>query len=354
MYEDITYDLIIARCLARVPNTIDKREGSIIYDALAPACVELAQMYVELDTVLNESFADTASREYLILRCSEQGIEPIPATSAILKAVFNIDVPTGQRFSLGSLTYIVTEKINTEIHTYKVKCETAGIVGNENLGSLIPIGTVEGLTSAELTEILVAGEDEEDTEVLRKRYKTKVQVQSFGGNKQQYIDEVNTVQGVEGVKVIPAWNGGGTVKVIFITTNYRKPSQSTIDFVQEQIDPLAYTGDGEGIAPIGHKVTVVGVDEITTNISFHIVFDDNYTWANIQDQVTTALENYLAGLREEWAESAYLVVRIAKIELLLLDIEGVADVQNIALNTIESNLTLGAYEIPILGSVTNG
>lgn len=354
MYENITYEAIMARCLARVPNTIDKREGSIIYDSLAPACLELAQMYVEMDTILNESFADTASREYLILRCAEQGIEPIPATSTILKAVFNIDVSIGQRFSLGSLTYIVTEKITTKTYTYKVKCETAGVVGNENLGTLIPIGSVDGLTSAELTEILVAGEDEEDTEVLRKRYKTKVQVQSFGGNKQQYIDEVNTVQGVEGVKVIPTWNGGGTVKVIFISTNYRKPSQGTIDFVQEAIDPLAYTGNGVGIAPIGHKVTVVGVDEVIANIGFHIVFDVNYSWANVQGKVSEALEDYLAGLREEWAESAYLVVRIAKIELIILDVEGVADVQNITINSLESNLTLGAYEIPTLGSVTNG
>lgn len=359
MYENITYEVIMARCLARVPNTIDKREGSIIYDALAPACVELAQMYVEMDTILNETFADTASREYLILRCAEQGLTPVAATYAILKGVFNIDVLIGQRFSLGSLTYIVTEKITSEVHTYKLKCETAGIVGNENLGSLIPIGTVEGLTTAELTEILVAGEDEEDTEVFRKRYKTKVQAKSFGGNKQQYLDEVNTVQGVGGLKVIPAWNGGGTVKVVFIGTTYRKPNTSTIEYVQQQIDPLAYTGDGVGIAPIGHKVTVAGVDEITTNIGFHIVFDDNYSLANVKDKVieakvTEALEEYLAGLREEWADSAYLVVRIAKIELLILDVEGVADVQNITINSIESNLTLGAYEIPVLGSVTNG
>ena len=42
MYEHITFDVILERMMDRVPNNIDKREGSIIYDALAPAAVELA------------------------------------------------------------------------------------------------------------------------------------------------------------------------------------------------------------------------------------------------------------------------------------------------------------------------
>ena len=57
MYEHITFDVILERMMDRVPNNIDKREGSIIYDALAPAAVELAQMYIELDVILNETFA---------------------------------------------------------------------------------------------------------------------------------------------------------------------------------------------------------------------------------------------------------------------------------------------------------
>ena len=36
-YEEMTYERIMSRCLARVPGTVDKREGSIIYDAIAPA-----------------------------------------------------------------------------------------------------------------------------------------------------------------------------------------------------------------------------------------------------------------------------------------------------------------------------
>ena len=71
MYEEMTYEVIMQRLLNRVPDTFDKREGAIIFDALAPAAAELAQLYVQLDVVLNQTFADTATGEYLEKRCAE-------------------------------------------------------------------------------------------------------------------------------------------------------------------------------------------------------------------------------------------------------------------------------------------
>ena len=64
MFEEMSFELIMNRMLSRVNTDVDKREGSIIWDALAPAAAELALMYIQLDTVLNEAFADTAKREY--------------------------------------------------------------------------------------------------------------------------------------------------------------------------------------------------------------------------------------------------------------------------------------------------
>ena len=36
MYENITYESILQRMLDRIPDDMDKREGAVIYDALAP------------------------------------------------------------------------------------------------------------------------------------------------------------------------------------------------------------------------------------------------------------------------------------------------------------------------------
>ena len=87
MYEHITYESILQRMLDRIPASMDKREVGIIFDALAPAAIELQLMYIEFDIILSETFGDTASREYLIKRAAERGVIPYPATNAVLKAV---------------------------------------------------------------------------------------------------------------------------------------------------------------------------------------------------------------------------------------------------------------------------
>lgn len=165
MYENTTYETILERMLARVPDKFDKREGSVIWDTHSPTAIELQILYIELDTILREAYGDTASREFLILRCQERGIVPYQATRATLKGVFvpnNIDV-SHQRFNIGDINYIVTDKIVDG--EYRVECETAGKIGNQFLGTMIPMEYIKGLQSAELTEILIPGEDEEDTKI---------------------------------------------------------------------------------------------------------------------------------------------------------------------------------------------
>lgn len=85
MYENITYEVILNRMLDRVPDYMDKREGSVIYDAMAPAAVEMQNLYIELDWALEQVFVGTADRDNLIRRCAEWGIIPYPATRAVLK-----------------------------------------------------------------------------------------------------------------------------------------------------------------------------------------------------------------------------------------------------------------------------
>ena len=352
MYEDITYELILQRMIDRVlaqnPN-IDTREGSIIYNALAPAAVELQNMYIQLDTILNESFADTQTRDYLIKRCAERGIIPEPATKAILKGEFNIDVPIGSRFSLDMLNYIVIEKISDGI--FKLECETPGSEGNQQFGTLIPIDYIEGLTSAKLTELLIPGEDEEDTESLRERYFNSLESQSFGGNIADYKEKTKQLPGVGGVKVYPVWNGGGTVKLVIIDSTYNVPSSTLIDAVQTAVDPIQNQGKGVGFAPIGHVVTVEGVSATTINISTNITYQEGWTWADIEPYVHKAIDDYFFELASSWENENNLIVRISQIETRILNIAGVVDIENTTINGQAQNFVLGADNIPVRGEV---
>jgi len=351
MYENMTYEVILQRMLDRVPDTMNKREGSIIYDALAPAAVELTLAYMQFDMILNESFGDTASRDYLIRRAKERGLTPEPATKAILQGEFtpvNIDV-LNKRFNLGSLNYVVTELISPGV--YKVQCETEGTIGNQYLDDIIPIDYIEGLETAKLTQVLIPGEDEEDTEVFRQRYFASFGEKSYGGNVTDYLTKTNSIPGVGSTKVTPIWDGGGTVKLTILDATYNKASSTLIDAVQNAIDPSPQ-GEGWGIAPIGHIVTVDTVEEVTIDIDATITFDSGYSWESLQVQVTAAIEDYLLELRTSWANQSNLIVRIVQIETRLLAIEGIIDISGTTINDDASNLTLTNYQIPVLGSIT--
>lgn len=352
MYEAITYDVIMQRMIDRVISqnaNLDVREGSIIWSALAPAAIELANMYIELDLILNETFADTASREMLIKRAAERGITPEPSTKAILKGEFNIDVPIGSRFSQDALNYVVLEKISTGV--FKMQCETYGSIGNDNLGVLIPIDYVEGLTTAQLTEVLIPGEDDEDTEALRQRYYNSLNSEVFGGNIADYKEKTKSIAGVGGVKVYPVWNGGGTVKLVITNSDFGVPSSVLIDEVQTDIDPVANQGEGYGIAPIGHVVTVVGVESTTINIVTTISYQSGYTWADIKPYAEATIDSYFKTLSEDWENELNLVVRISQIETRLLALNGVVDIQNTTINGGTVNIQLGANNIPLRGSI---
>ena len=351
MYEHVTYESILQRMLDRVPNNVDKREGSIIYDALAPAAIELQLMYIALDVIMTESFADTASRDYLIKRASERGITPTPATSAILKGVFTpatIDV-LGKRFSCGELNYVAIEKITDG--EYQMQCETTGLDGNASFGHIIPIDYIDGLETAELTEILILGEDEEDTEVFRKRYFESLELQPFCGNIADYKRITTSIEGVGGVKVVPVWNGGGTVKLTVIDSTFGVPTNELIELVQNNIDPVGHSGEGVGLAPIGHVVTVFGVQGRTIDIVTNITYQTGWNWDSAKSYILNAINQYFNDLAETWDENENLIIRISQLEARILACEGVLDVSGTTLNGSTSNMSLDANEIPIRGTV---
>lgn len=358
--EKMTYENIISRMLARVPDSLDKREGSVIWDALAPAAMELENMYFVLQQFMKETFADTASREYLIRRASERGLKPYPASKAILKAVFDIDVPLGSRYSLEDLNYIVISKIQDNsisgLKEYQIECETKGSVGGRKTGNLIPIDYISGLSRAEITELLIPGDDEENTENFRQRYFDSFNVKAYGGNISDYKQKVHEIDGVGAVKVTPVWKGGGTVLLTIIDSDFNKASSILIDKVQQIIDPTK-DGTGVGVAPIGHIVTVQGTNDIVINITTNLSFEPNYSWSLVKLKVEETLKEYLLELRKNWSlkneiKSNNLVVRIARIESKILNIEGILDIQGTTINGSANNLQLGEYDLPSFGGVT--
>lgn len=345
----MTFEEILKRALSRVPNDMDKREGSPIYLALAPACFELAEAYMELESIRNMTYADTSIGEDLTRRCAERAVYRRPATYALRKGVLNTNVPLGTRFRLDETTYSVTKEL--ESNTYELQCEQPGAIGNAYVGALLPITYIKGLMSAELTDILVPGEEVEEDESLRKRYFESLESEAYGGNVADYKNKTKAIDGVGGVKVYPVWNGGGTVKLVIVDTEYNKPNPTLIEKVQTLIDPVQNQGEGRGIAPIGHVVTVEGVKETSITIASQITLQEGYEWRDVEEGSKKAIRDYFKELCKTWEEVEGIVVRISYIETRILGVTGVLDIQNTLLNEQGQNLVLEVNHIPVLGGI---
>lgn len=353
--DQMTFEYIMARMLERVPNTIDKREGSVIYDALAPAAAELTKAYIELDVVMDETFVDTASMQYLILRCKERGVKIEGETAAVIKGAFEpetIELRAGTRFNFDQINYVVTEKIADGY--YRLQAETLGTAGNKYSGTLLPIENISGLERAEIVDLIVPGEDGDTTDTLREKYYKSIQGEAFGGNIADYKERVNAIAGVGGVKVKRAPQGGGTVQLTIISSDYHVPSAELIEDVQEKIDPIDKQGEGLGIAPIDHIVTVVGVGAQPVDVQTNITFISGWNFADGKAQIEQTIKDYFAELAAEWENAIASIVRIAQIETRLLNLPFVLDIADTMLNGSAKNLQIDADKIPVLGGVSNG
>ena len=348
-YESQTYETILARMMARVsdkyPN-LDTREGSILFNALAPAALELAVMYTELDNVIKESFVNTASREYILIGCEQMGmdISQFEASAGVHKGEFDVEVSIGSRWNCDLYNFIVTEYIgrNGDYYTYRMECESTGSGANNQTGDLTPITDVpSNLTYAKLTECLIEGENETSDEDIRTAYYEYVNSTVSDGNVAQYKRWCSEYEGIGNSKVFSLWNGANTVKVSILSTSNTRASDTLVQEFQEYLDP-GVEGMGNGVAPIGAFVTVTTATEVPINVSATVTMKSGYKDTS---GIATAITNYLASIAYEKSMVSYM-----NIGSIILNVEGVETVDNLLVNNSTANITLGNEEIPILGT----
>lgn len=351
MYEDQTEEVILERLLDRIPDTMDKREGSVIFDALAPAANELAKMYVNLDIERSLRFPAPENGEELDKSVAWSGIVRKEATNAQWRGKFYnnqnelMDVPIGSRYSIEDLNYVVKSKLG--VGQFAVECETAGAIGNKFSGALLPIDFIDKLAKAELVDLLVSGEDVESGEALYDRYQDKVTKPITSANKNQYVVWAREVSGVGDAKVFPLWNGNGTVKVVILNNEKRTPSPAVVQAVQTYIDPTQ-DGHGEGVAPIGPIVTVVGAGEVPINISVRVQLARDATTDDVKEQLKVSISKYLEGLAFSDTDT---LVRITRIANFILDVPPVIDYFDLTINGVTSNIQVPLDSVAVLGTV---
>lgn len=365
-----TYRSILATQLGRIPDTIDKREGSMIQTALGPESWYLEGMYLDLDRVQKNAYARTAGGADLEMICEERGIRRKMATSAVKKGVFNVPVPVGSRLSTQSgahITYVVRKAIGSAdgSYTYELECEAKGREGNSYTGPLLSIDYIRGLAEAELSELIEAGTEEEEDGDLRARYFSTFEAGAFAGNIDAYRDEILGMDGVGAVQVYPAWKGGGTVLCSILNGNFDPADSGLLSRVQEAICPPEDGGtepsqDGYGFAPIGAAVTVGTATELVLNIECSIQFA---TSGGNQDEVKGRISDYIGSVKRSWGERVRnrrikynTIVYEARIIAAVLTLPDVVNVTDITINGNPGDVVLiespQMQQLPVLGEVT--
>ena len=373
-----TYDYILTEALSKVPDNVDKREGSIIRDALSPCCYEAAKHILYLADIIEQTYIETANGLWLDGRVIEGGITRDPATYAKKLGVFKtqLDEPCqisiGQSFStVGDtiLNYTAVQVYANEDGdvvpgSYIMQCNTVGSVGNSYIGRIVPNDYIEKLASAEITTLLYPGEEEESDDSLRERFLANLMKTAFGGNIAQYRQWAKEIPGIGGVQVYPVWAGGGTVKLSIIDTDYNSCSSEFCQTILEKFDPEnsgGETGLGLGIAPIGHKVTVSTPLPRTINVSGKITLLPGYKLETLLPQIKLALEEYLLSLRQAWENSEdennySVIVYLGRINFAILNVKGVSSAYGLQLNGTDTDIRLtetsSLQEIPVLGTVS--
>lgn len=342
-------EVIQARLLSNVDNTYDKTEGTFFYDALKPVSIEAEKVYVIADGILDKSFADTATGKDLDRKVKEVGLSRKLTTKSYgivtITGLKDAVIKKGEKVASDSINFIFTEDAvipESKTIDIKVECEKYGVAGNVPQGAIkfFP-KTLEGLQTVINTGAFNNGYDEETNESLRERYYTKVRTPATSGNVYHYLNWSKEVTGVGDARVLPLWNGNGTVKVIIINSNKTGADSTLVSNVTNHI---------EDERPIGATVTVTSAVEKSININVALSIDAiNVTQANVITAIGNNIKDYLKKIAFKQNYVSY-----AQIGSIILETTGVIDYSNLKVNSGIINISIADTEVAILGGVVVG
>lgn len=365
------YDYFLRKMLDAVPDNIDKREGSIIYDALAPAALVMGQQSLDMANVIKETYIKTASGEFLDYRAIEHGTSRYPATQTEAKAKVLNDkkepldnIQIGDKFaSIGDspIFYAVT-KINADL-TVELTAETAGSSANSYIGQILPVTPNDLLSWAEITEITAPARDVESDDHLRARLLSSQSWIAYGGNVADYLDMTSKIDEVGAAQIYPTWNGGGTVKVVILNNDLMPASASLVQKVKNALDPEDKQAEGYGLAPIDHAVTVTAPEKLVVDVTIAVKFDDSKVVRYVKENITKAIAGYFQSLREDWSDINQRLGRgyeqtiyRSKILSQVMLTEGVVNAKLPSLNGKDADIDLifnnAKSQLPVVGTVT--
>ncbi|WDV47130.1 baseplate J/gp47 family protein [Clostridiaceae bacterium M8S5] len=348
----MTNNEIKDRMLSKIDDEYDTSEGTFFNDIIGALAIELESAYENLEEILEQGFVESAEGKYLDKKVKEKGLlrkPPIKAKATIvISGVEGAMVEQGMKVSSDIVNFTIMESKRIDSSgnvTVLAECDQEGSVGNLHKGAIkyFPI-TIQGLDSVTNPESISNGYDGEVDDELRKRYYDKVRIPATSGNKAHYSNWAMEVPGVGDVRVIPLWDGKGTVKVVIIDSEKTGAEEALVNMVHKHI---------EKNRPIGATVTTISATEIPVNIGVRLIIDElNFTKEQVKETIS---ENIRLHLKEIAFKDN--IVSHARLGSIILQSGGVKDYKNLLVNDKNAglenpNIDIGYEEVAVVGVIT--
>lgn len=355
------------RMLQGVDPKWRKEPGDFMYDAVAPAPLEVKQLQINQDQILKESFPQFAEGDAMDWHLERIGLERVRATPNRRTLAVTADpgatIPAGHIFISivldgdgNPLEFAVEESVHfDELSTKDVflVCTQVGEFTNVPNGSqFILQPSIPGIKSIVDQGTVEVGANAESDESAWERYLEKVRDENTGGNRNDYKRWVESERAdVARAKVIPRWDGRGTVKVVLVGADFSPALPAVVDDVQEYLDPGS-TGLGDGLAPCGAQVTVVAAEGLEVNVTANLVLEPGATLQAVLDDFTQQLDQYLRTLVfYEDGNGSNFPVAFNQVGALLITTSGVMNYTDLQINGAAGDLSVSNEQAPVLGTV---
>lgn len=330
MYENQTETVIKQRMVNNTDLPVNKSEGSDTSNMLSAPALEFSNMYAVADYLLklitggiiDDNFVSYAARFGVFRKGGQEskGKGTVVGTSGIT-------IPAGTLVkNIRNLNYKTVDEITLTSSPVQIDliAGEVGVIYNSDAESLNLVIDIPGVTSITHSG-MTGGVDIESLELLNERFLERMRDPSSSGNDSDYKRWSKEVDGIAACKVIPLWNGGGTVKLVVYGELGEPITAEQLAAVIEHINQ---------VKPILANVTIVTVTNLNLIAKIQgLDFDsNNFSESAVKDSIQKALVDYLKSI-----EPGQSVI-YKKAQAVVMAVAGVNDIGFFYLNDAIENI----------------
>lgn len=333
--------------LRRLPDDIDKSEGSFAADFTRPTALRIAK-FAEQD-ILNTIaciFPKFSYGQFLDWHGETRNIirrEAHRATGYVqVTAKEGTEIPEGTVFSTETaddgthVEFVSVEAVTLESEgTVNVQVEAveAGEKGNVTAHSItLLMSKLNGVMSVDNLEATTGGLEEEDDEELRERimrYDSSRQV-SHVGSKSDYERWALEVEGVGAATCIPATDDSGLVTLVIVDHLGDPASEELCEKVYNYIQ--SPQNESARLTNVNATLSVIPPETINITVEATVTYVYGGTSEVVGNKFIQELAKYFATCVDE--------VKYSKVGAILSGIDGVSDYSDLKLDGGTSNIPI--------------